>query len=270
MSGAASVIVPAHDEARYIGACLDALIASTLGDARMQVIVVANGCVDATADIARRYAGPDLKVIETPQGGKPHALRLGDAAARHGTRVYLDADVIVSRDLIAGLIVALDSDAPGYASGRPVVAPARRAVTRAYGRLWQTLPFVADGVPGFGVFAVNAAGRARWGEWPDIISDDTFARLHFAPCERIAVDARYSWPLVEGWCNLVRVRRRQDRGVAEIAARYPALVQGGGSTRPGLRAIAARALRDPVGFAVYAAVSLAVKLPGGGGWARGR
>ena len=272
MSRSASVIIPAHDEAAYIGACLEALFASALEGATMQVIVVANGCKDATAQIAQDYAqqGRNLEVIDTPQGGKLHALDLGDAAARHGTRIYLDAAVIVSPGLIAGLIEALDAPAPRYASGMPVVASARSAVTRAYARFWQTLPFVASGVPGFGVYAVNAAGRARWEGWPQIISDDTFVRLQFIPAERVSVPALYSWPMVEGWRNLVRVRRRQDRGVAEIAARYPQILRNEGKAPLGLRGILTRALRDAVGFGVYAAVSLAVRLPGADGWVRGR
>lgn len=269
---AASLIIPAHDEAGYIGACLEAVFASDFGGHALQVVVVANGCADKTAQVARGHEGPgrDLHVIETPQGGKLHALGLGDAAARHGTRIYLDADVIVAPDLIAQLIEALDAPAPRYASGTPIVAPACSGVTRAYARLWQRLPFVAHGVPGFGIFAVNAAGRARWKEWPDIISDDTFVRLHFAPEERVQVAARYSWPMVEGWRRLVRVRRRQNRGVAEIAARYPQLARNEGRARMGAFGAARLAVRDPVGFAVYGAVSLAVRLPGPGGWVRGR
>ncbi|MEX1236314.1 MAG: glycosyltransferase [Roseovarius sp.] len=272
MTHSATVIIPAHDEAGYIGACLEAVFASDLGGAALQVIVVANGCHDATAEIARRFDAPqrDLLVIDTAQGGKLHALGLGDAAARHGTRIYLDADVVISPDLIAQLIDALGGAAPRYASGTPVVTPPHSPITRGYARFWQCLPFFTQDVPGFGVFAVNAAGRARWGDWPQIISDDTFVRLQFPPQARVRVPASYRWPMVEGWRRLVRVRRRQDRGVREIEARYPDLLANAGTARLGLRGIARRALRDPVGFAVYAAVSLAVRLPGPGGWVRGR
>lgn len=270
MSAPASIILPAHNEAAYIADCLGALIDGGLGGA--EVIVIANGCTDDTAGIARSFIAdiPDLQVIETPTGGKPHALRLGDAAARHGARIYLDADVIVSPGLIPGLIAALAGAAPRYASGTPRVSRAQSAVTRAYARLWQTLPFLQSGAPGFGLFAMNAAGRARWDDWPDIISDDTFARLHFAPDEREQLPQTYSWPMVEGWRNLVRVRRRQDRGVAEIGAAYPHLMRNEGKAGLGLSGLLRRAACDPMGFGVYGAVSLAVKLPGQGGWVRGR
>lgn len=275
---AVSVILPAHDEAGYIDVCLSALWSSDTAGLSPEVLVVANGCSDTTAETARshaeraRAAGWELQVIETPRAGKPHALTLGDHAARGAVRVYLDADVVVGPALVRALAHALDTAAPGHASGHPSLAPAASPLSRAYGRIWSCLPFFRSGTAGFGVFALNRAGRARWGDWPEVISDDTFARLNFAPHERIAVPETYSWPLVEGFRRLVRVRRRQNRGVAEIAQRYPQLVGNAADPPPGAARVMRLALRDPVGMAVYLAVSLAVKLPapGGAGWARGR
>jgi hypothetical protein len=132
---------------------------------------------------------------------------------------------------------------------------------------------MAEGVPGAGVFAVNAAGRARWDQWPAIMSDDTFVRLSFAPKERRLVEARYSWPIVEGFRNLVRVRRRQNAGVAEIRERFPELLKNDDTRRPGRGEILRMAAGDPVGFAVYVGVSLMVKVTGFMGqteWRRGR
>ncbi len=262
---ALSVIVPASNEADWIEPCLRAVLAS--GGVRLQVVVVANGCRDDTATRARALTGDfaargwSLQVIERAEPGKPGALNAGDAAARLPLRAYLDADVTVSPPLLAQIGAALAGDGARYASGRPRVT-ARGAVTRAYARFWQGMPFLTRGVPGFGLFAVNTEGRARWGDFPDIISDDTFVRLQFAPHERHLVPARYDWPMVEGFAALVRVRERQDRGVAEIAARFPALPANAGHARPGKAALTARALRDPAGFAVYALVTLAVRLRG--------
>ncbi|MEQ9261287.1 MAG: glycosyltransferase [Roseovarius sp.] len=275
-SPVASVIIPAHDEAAFIGQCLEALLASEC-DAPFEVIVVANGCKDDTAARARKAAesaSRPLNVIETAQGGKPNALQLGDTAARGTTRIYLDADVLVSPGLIAALIAALEDEAPRYAGGTPVISTARSALTRAYARFWQRLPFFRTGVPGFGIYAVNHAGRARWSTWPDIISDDTFARLQFAPEERVRVEPTYTWPMVEGIGRLIRVRRRQDRGVAQVMDVFPEL--GVNADRiPDARARKARAaLRDPLGFVVYATVALCVRAFGNGArpgaWERGR
>jgi glycosyltransferase involved in cell wall biosynthesis len=271
-----SVIIPANNEAGWIESCLSAIAASVgVGG---QVVVVANGCTDDTADRARRQgaalaaAGFDLTVLETPALGKPGALNAGDSAAVRDMRVYLDADVTVSPSLLAQIAAALDTASPRLASGSPQVARARSAVTRAYARFWTRLPFVAQGCPAFGLYAINAAGRARWGAFPAIISDDTFVRLNFAPDERLRLPAPYAWPMVEGFGPLVRVRRRQDQGVAEVRRLFPALGAQDDTPRPGRAWLLGRALSDPAAFAVYAAVSLAVRLGWGGqsGWVRGR
>ncbi|MCG6558506.1 glycosyltransferase family 2 protein [Ruegeria sp. 1NDH52C] len=269
MSRWLSVILPAHDEAAWIGDCARALLASDPLPAgwRCEVLVVANGCTDDTASRARGFAdqaaarGWDWQVLELAEGGKLGALTAGDAAAQGELRAYLDADVRLDAALLAQLVAALDTEAPRYASGAPRVAPAKSQITRLYARFWQRLPFVATGVPGFGLFAVNAAGRARWGNWPDIISDDTFVRLSFTPQERLRVKAGYDWPMVEGFANLVRVRRRQDAGVAEVARLYPHLPQNDGTPGLGMGGLIRHLLRDPLGFAVYATVALTVRTP---------
>ncbi|NIY95006.1 glycosyltransferase [Salipiger sp. HF18] len=274
---AVSVILPASNEAALIGACLRALGASHWPHRNpVEVIVIANGCRDDTADRARAEAhafaarGWSLQVLERPRGGKTGALNAGDAAARGAVRVYLDADVTVSADLLAQIHAALDTEVPRYASGRVGIS-ARGWLSRGYARIWRQVPFMAQCVPGCGVFAVNAAGRARWGAFPDIISDDTFVRLTFTPAERLAVPASYDWPIAEGFDNLVRVRQRQDAGVAEIGARFPELLRNDDKPRPAPRHTLSMALRDPLGLAVYAGVALAVRLrPAPDGWSRGR
>ncbi|KIC10725.1 glycosyl transferase [Leisingera sp. ANG-M1] len=273
-----SVLIPAHNEAAYIGGCLAAVFASEPLPEGMagEVLVLANGCSDDTAALARSAeppAGWVLRVLELPEGGKLGALTAGDAAAGGDILIYLDADVLVSPMLIPQLAAALADGAPRYAGGRPSVAPARSPVTRAYARFWARLPFFNSTAPGFGVFAMTRTGRARWGDWPDIISDDTFARLSFAPQERLQVQAGYSWPMVEGFGNLVRVRRRQDAGVAEVAARYPHLLENGGGAAQARAPLLRLLLSDPAGFLIYALVALTVKTPlfaSRARWTRGR
>ena len=268
-----SVIIPASNEEAYIGPCLTALFTSTTP---AECIVVANGCHDATA--ARAIAltpeanarGWALHVLNLPQGGKPNALNAGDAAASHATRAYLDADVIVSPPLMAQLAAALAPHRALYATGTPHIPAAKSPVTRAYARFWQKLPFAQSAAPGYGLFATNAMGRARWNAFPKIISDDTYIRLLFAPSERIQCPAPYNWPMIEGFRALTRVRRRQDAGVAELRQLYPDLQPN--EAKPGLSPsrLAGLALTDPAGFATYAAVTAATRLTRTSGWTRGR
>lgn len=262
----ASVILPASNEAKLIGDCLLAVLASEWPqDAALQVIVVANGCQDATADVARGYSdrfqarGWQLDVIERQAGGKLAALNAGDAAALAPLRIYLDADVTVDAGLLWSLVQALEVEHPCYASGA-VRITAKGWFSRAYARIWRQVPFMRSGVPGCGVFAVNAAGRARWGEFPAIISDDTFVRLSFAPEERIGVEQGYDWPIAEGFATLVKVRRRQDVGVEEVMARYPELQRNDDKSPFPMSEKLGIALRDPLGFAIYTAVAVMAKL----------
>lgn len=272
-----SVIIPASNEEAFISPCLTALFASAPVPGGAEVVVVANGCRDATAARARdmqataQAAGWGFTVLDLPQGGKPGALNAGDAAATGDLRAYLDADVIISPAVMAELAKALATDAARYAGATPRIPRAKSWITRAYARFWQGLPFAQSVAPGYGLFAVNAAGRARWGEFPAIISDDTFVRLQFLPTERVQVSGTYDWPMIEGFSALTRVRRRQDAGVAEIERRYPGLLARENKARLGLGGLAIRALEDPIGFATYAAVSLVVKSrKGSSAWTRGR
>ena len=101
--------------------------------------------------------------------------------------------------------------------------------------------------------------------------DDAFARLNFAPEDRVQVPETYEWPLSDGFLPLVRVRRRQDQGVREVMAYRPELAAN--EDKIPLRAAGTIRgfLGDPVGWMVYAAVKLASKLPARGEpWARGR
>lgn len=272
--GLVSVILPAHNEEAYIGPCLRSVLSQDIEDAGLEVIVMANACHDRTVEIALGFKrdfkarGWVLRVLRTAKPGKLGALTCADKMARGTVRVFLDADVICEPELMGQLHTELSQPTPLYGSGTLTLAPAKSWITRRYGAFWSQLPFMQGKAPGAGVFAVNTAGRARWTDFPDIISDDTFVRLSFAPSERIQVPARYHWPLVEGFSNLVRVRQRQNAGVEELRDLHPALFGNDDKTRP---QIAALFLRHPVDFLVYAAVSLAVRFsPRRTGWTRGR
>lgn len=273
-----TVIIPAHNEAQMIGPCLRALLAS-VGDMSVQVIVVANGCTDATVEIAESYLeiavsrGWVMRVLDLPDGGKLGALNAGDAAAQGEMRMYLDADVVVSAQLLCEIYDTLNCDVAKYASGSLEIPTPTSTISIAYRSLYQQVPFMTHGVPGAGLFAMNKAGRDRWGVWPDIISDDTFARLQFTPSERCRVDASYTWPIVEGWSNLVAVRRRQNAGVDEVRKLFPELLNNDDTPTMSLTKKISLVFSNPFGFAVYTGVALMVRLTrpkGRGDWRRGR
>lgn len=276
-----SVIIPAYNEEGFIGETLQLMLQSDVpapkvagaqpdipsGAPPVEVIVVANGCRDATVAEAQELTGAflergwALKVLALPTGSKTLALNAGSAAARYPKQIFVDADIHVSPGLFAALDRALDRPEPCYASGRPRIRRAQSWLSHRYAQFWQRLPFMATGVPGCGLYAVNAAGRARWTQIPEVTADDIFVRSHFSPEERTAVPDTYSWPIAEGLVRLVRVRRRQNQGLSELSIACPGLHVAGERTAPdGLRKLELL-VSDPVGFAVYAGVALLVRTP---------
>jgi glycosyltransferase involved in cell wall biosynthesis len=180
----ASVVIAAHNEAAVLGPCLDLL----LGDAapgELDVIVVANGCTDRTADVARARGG--VRVIELARPSRVAALNSGDAVATDYPRIYLDADIHVTTPTIRALCGAL------AAPGAPLVAvPSRRLeldgrplLVRAYYAIQRWLPVFDEGLFGRGLVALSMAGRERFTEFPEVMADDLFLDSLFTGAERL-------------------------------------------------------------------------------------
>ena len=98
-----SVVIPAHNEERVIGAALRAIAAQR--PRVHEVIVVCNGCRDRTAERAR--AG-GARVVVTERRGVSLARNLGARNATGDTLLFVDADV----RLEPGLTAAVRSAAP--------------------------------------------------------------------------------------------------------------------------------------------------------------
>lgn len=272
-----SVIIAAHNEEGYIAACLKALLQQDDAAGPVEIVVAANACTDNTAKIVTSFKaafeerGWRLVMLNIPEPGKPNAFNQGDAVAMAANRIYLDADVRCDPAMLGQLRRALGQPQALYVTGTLKIVPPRTWVTRRYAEFWARLPFVQEGAVGAGLFSANAAGRERWGQFPAIISDDTFVRLNFAPDERVEVPARYHWPMVEGMRNLIRVRRRQDAGVDEIRRLYPDLIRNESAEKLTMACLVRLICQVPLGFAVYATIQTLVKLrPGTSEWVRGR
>jgi len=92
-TAAFSVVLAVHNEAARISARLDELLTliGTTGRGG-EVIVVADGCTDATAARARAHPSPLVRVIELPENeGKARALSCGSEVARGDILVFADA-----------------------------------------------------------------------------------------------------------------------------------------------------------------------------------
>jgi glycosyltransferase involved in cell wall biosynthesis len=83
-----SVIVCAHNEARYLPACLYSLLAQTrIPD---ELFVIDNASTDETRAVAEQV--PHVRVVDEPRKGLVRARETGRLAASGDILVYVDAD----------------------------------------------------------------------------------------------------------------------------------------------------------------------------------
>ena len=88
MTLSVSVVVCAHNEGRYLAACLHSLLAQTR--AADEIVVVDNASRDDTAAVAARI--PGVRVVSEPRQGLVIARETGRREARGSLLVYVDAD----------------------------------------------------------------------------------------------------------------------------------------------------------------------------------
>ena len=95
----ASIVIPAHNEEAVIARTLSTLLTDAK-DGEFEVVVVCNGCSDATHQISEGFAHRGVRTLSIETPSKIAALNVGDAAATVMPRVYLDADVQVTTDSV--------------------------------------------------------------------------------------------------------------------------------------------------------------------------
>jgi glycosyltransferase involved in cell wall biosynthesis len=102
-----SVVIPAYNEEKYIGACLEAL---TKQDAKepFEVIVVDNASTDRTGDVARSFAERlSIRIIREEKKGRGAARAAGFAAAKGEIIFSTDSDTVVPPQWMSTLFSAL-------------------------------------------------------------------------------------------------------------------------------------------------------------------
>ncbi len=71
---------------------------------------------------------------------------------------------------------------------------------------------------------MSEAGRARFDEFPELISDDGFARLQFSPDERVTVEsAHFEIRAPASLRDVIRVKTRSQKGIVQLHRLYPDL-----------------------------------------------
>lgn len=99
-----SIIIPCYNSEKYLGACMDSVLAQTFID--FEVILVDDGSRDGTLALAQRYAQMDarVQVYAKENGGVAAARNLGLMHARGEWITFVDSDDLLPNDALETLL----------------------------------------------------------------------------------------------------------------------------------------------------------------------
>lgn len=161
-----SILVPAHNEAANIEGLLASLLAQETRDARItEIVVVASGCTDGTADLARRSARgrPGMHVVvQERRAGKVAAINeyLHVRDKRAEIIVVSSADLRVAPDVVEQIVKCFrENPKVGMVGAHPVPDNDESSIVNGMVRvLWQLHHAIALETPKMGeLIAFRAA-----------------------------------------------------------------------------------------------------------------
>jgi len=115
-----SVVIPTLNSANTIRYTLSSLFSNNLSRDVFEVIVVDNGSIDNTVDVAEKFPA---KIYSCPIHGQGPARNLGISKAQGDIICFTDSDVIVPKDWLQKILDFFDTHPNVDGVGGPVLAP---------------------------------------------------------------------------------------------------------------------------------------------------
>lgn len=105
-----TVVIPAHNEEKYIGKCLQSIVSASeqVKPDAVEIIVVANRCTDRTAEIAKEFGA---KVLTNDEKCISAIRNTGIRAAHGAIIATIDADSVMSENSLLEMKQMLGSGA---------------------------------------------------------------------------------------------------------------------------------------------------------------
>lgn len=105
-----SIVVPAHNEAKYIENTLQHLVDLDYPTDRRETIVVENGSTDITLNLAKKFERSGVKVLQSGKGvSRARNVGIHHLAPQSDWVIFLDADTILEKGFLQELNSYLSS-----------------------------------------------------------------------------------------------------------------------------------------------------------------
>lgn len=135
-----TIVVAVRNGAELLRRRVENLLAQETGSAKIEVIIVLNGCTDGSDGVARELASSDPRIrVLTSDGesGKAGALNVAAAAAEGDFLVFTDVRQTFAPDAVRRLLEPFADPSVGAVGGRLVIDRADRSVegVRSYWKL---------------------------------------------------------------------------------------------------------------------------------------
>ncbi len=105
--GQVSIIIPAYNQARYLGAAVQSALDQTY--ANVDVLVADDGSTDDTAQVAQQFTDPRVRYIYQENRGLSGARNTGIRHATGDFLTYLDSDDLFLPQKLEILLPALQA-----------------------------------------------------------------------------------------------------------------------------------------------------------------
>lgn len=113
-----TLVVPTYNEEGVVERKIRNALALDYPRDRLEVLILSDGCTDATCSIVRRFEDDVVRLIELPRGGKAAALNRGASEARGEILVLTDANVDLAPDALRVIARAFADPEVGGVSGK--------------------------------------------------------------------------------------------------------------------------------------------------------
>jgi poly-beta-1,6-N-acetyl-D-glucosamine synthase len=187
-----TVLIPAHNEERWISQKIENALELEYPRDRVQVLVACDGCADATVAIARQYSDRGVDVFDyQPRSGKTATLNRAVPMARGEIVLLTDANALLTSDTASLLVSHFRDPIIGCVTGERVCLPTQGTATKGEGLYWRYEAWIKNSESLLGSCLgshgqVMAIRKSLFREIP-VIGDDFYIPMRMLITEKVQI-----------------------------------------------------------------------------------